>query len=70
MPLLTPEELDRLLRYPRGKSQRLARRDLLPHVTLPDGSIRFRKKEIEKLVGEIIADSTLRESAGEGVYAR
>jgi hypothetical protein len=51
MSLLTPEEVDDLLRYPRGKSQRLARRDLLIHVTLPDGSVRFRREDIEKLTG-------------------
>jgi hypothetical protein len=65
--LLTPNEVDELLRYPRGKSQRLARRDLLPHVTLPDGAIRFRPCEIEKLIGvEIILPL---ESAQEPVNA-
>jgi len=51
MKLLTPTELDEVLRYPQGKSQRLARRNLLPHITLPDGSVRFRLAEIEKLLG-------------------
>jgi hypothetical protein len=38
---LTPNEADELLRIPYGKSARLARRGLLPHVLLPDGSVRF-----------------------------
>jgi hypothetical protein len=59
MSLLTPEEVDDILRYPNGKSQRLARRDLIPHVKLPDGSIRFRKIEIENIVGDEIVDATI-----------
>jgi hypothetical protein len=51
MKLLTPLEVDGILRYPKGKSQRLARRGRLPHVTLPDGSIRFRDSDISKLIG-------------------
>jgi len=39
--LLTGREVDRLLRYPRGRSARLARRGDIPHVELPDGEIRF-----------------------------
>jgi hypothetical protein len=54
MTLLTPIELDGLLRYPRGRSQRLARRQLLPHITLPDGAIRFRPADVEKLLGVVI----------------
>jgi len=65
--LLTPDELDDLLRYPNGKSQRLARRNLLPHVTLPDGSVRFRPAEIENLIGIEIPPKVLNMSrAAEG----
>jgi len=43
---LTPAEVDELLKLPRGKAKRLARRGKLPAVTLPDGTIRF---DCEKL---------------------
>ena len=48
-PLLTPAEADRLLRYPRGRSARLARRGLLPAVELPDGELRFPADLVERL---------------------
>lgn len=49
--LLMPGEVDRILRYPMGRSQRLARRGKFPHVLLPDGSVRFKEEEIQKLIG-------------------
>lgn len=52
MPLLmTPREADRLLRYPRGRSVRLAKKNKLPHVKLPDGSYRFPGDLIDQLLG-------------------
>jgi predicted site-specific integrase-resolvase len=48
--LLIPVEVDRLLRYRAGTAERLARKGKLPHVTLPDGSIRFIEVEIEALL--------------------
>lgn len=48
--LLTPLEVDDVLRLKPGHSERLAKRDLLPHVTLPDGTIRFRRSDIESLI--------------------
>lgn len=52
----TPEEMDELLRWPLGKSERLARRGLLPHILLPDGkTIRFNRSEIEALVQHVPA---------------
>ena len=47
--LLTPAEVDALLRYRAGRSARLARGGKLPHVLLPDGSIRFRYADIERI---------------------
>ena len=44
--LLTPREVDRLLRYPRGRAARLARAHKLPAVFLPDGEIRFDAHEL------------------------
>lgn len=48
--LLKPGEVDILLRYPRGRSLRLARKGLLPYVRLPDGSVRFDEREIQALL--------------------
>jgi hypothetical protein len=48
--LLLPTEVDQLLRYPLGKSERLARRGKLEHIKLPDGSIRFERETIEKIL--------------------
>ena len=41
MQLITPNEADKLLRYPQGRAKRFARRGLIPHIVLPDGEIRF-----------------------------
>lgn len=48
--LLVPREVDRLLRYPRGRAARLARNGQLRHVVLPDGEIRFRREDIDRLL--------------------
>lgn len=45
-----PIEVDRLLRYPRGRSLRLAKSGHLPAIRLPDGELRFDQREIEKLL--------------------
>jgi len=50
--LLKPAEVDFLLRYPAGRATRLAKRGQLPHIVLPDGSIRFREVEIEQLLAQ------------------
>ncbi len=49
--------MDARLRYPRGRSARLARKGLIPHVKLPDGEIRFDPEVI---------DEWLRQCAEEG----
>lgn len=51
--LLTPFEVDEILRYKPGRAARLARRKVLPHVELPDGTIRFRRDDIEQLIGTV-----------------
>jgi hypothetical protein len=48
--LLHPHEVDRLLRYPRGRAARLARAGRIPFIRLPDGEIRFDQIEIERLL--------------------
>lgn len=45
--LLTPREVDILLRYPRGRALKLARQGLLPLIILPDGEVRFDLSDIE-----------------------
>lgn len=50
--LLKPSQIDSLLRYPNGRSQRLARQGLIPHIELPDGEIRFEAAVIEKWLAE------------------
>ena len=50
--LIRPCELDEWLSYPRGRSQRLARKKLIPCIELPDGEIRFDLAAIEKWLAE------------------
>ena len=50
MSLLYPEDVDQRLNWPLGRAERLARQRRLPYLLLPDGSIRFRWDEIERLV--------------------
>jgi hypothetical protein len=50
MQLLYGEEIDKRLNWPLGKAQRLARRRKLPHVVLPDGSIRFEWSAVSALM--------------------
>jgi predicted site-specific integrase-resolvase len=53
--LLIPIEVDRILRYKPGKAERLAKRGKLPHVRLPDGTIRFRESDVEQLLMSSVA---------------
>lgn len=48
--LLTPSEVDALLRYRPGRAIRLARAGVLPHIQLPDGEIRFDEADIERIM--------------------
>jgi|GEM_PF-2127306 len=54
--LLYPEDVDRRLNWPLGRAERLARRRRLPHVILPDGSIRFDWTRIEPLLRHVDAE--------------
>jgi hypothetical protein len=45
-----PEDVDRHFAWSPGRALRLARRGKLPHHVLPDGSIRFRIKDVEAQV--------------------
>ena len=44
------DEVDRRMNWKPGRAERLARQRRLPHVILPDGSIRFDWGEIEPLI--------------------
>lgn len=48
--LLCGNEVDRRLKWPVGRADRLARRGRLPHIRLPDGSLRFEWPAIEQLI--------------------
>jgi hypothetical protein len=50
--LLIPEEVDRLLRFPTGRTARLIRKGLLPAVRLPDGSVRVRAAELHEWIDQ------------------
>ena len=53
---LYPEDVDHRLNLPLGRAERLARRRRLPHVRLPDGSVRFEWESIEALVEKVPAN--------------
>ena len=44
------DEIDKRMGWKPGRAERLARQRRLPHVILPDGSIRFDWNEIEPLI--------------------
>ena len=48
--LLTPGEVDVLLRYPTGRARRLALKGMLPYLLLPDGELRFDQADIDALL--------------------
>jgi hypothetical protein len=54
-----PEQLDKQLGWKPGRAERLARQRRLPHVLLPDGSIRFDWEVIEPLIVRVPAASPL-----------
>ena len=54
---LISEEVDRRMGWKPGRAERLARQRRLPHVLLPDGSIRFDWTEIEPLIVRVPAAS-------------
>lgn len=45
---LTPEEVEELLKLPRGKAKRLAKRGLLPCIKLDNGTFRFSTIALQK----------------------
>jgi hypothetical protein len=53
-----PEDVDKRMGWNPGRAERLARQRRLPHVILPDGSIRFDWREIEPLIVRVPASVT------------
>ena len=61
---ITPEDVDRRLGWKPGRAERLARQRRLPHVLLPDGSVRFVWNDLEPLIVRVPHAVC----AGEGVH--
>lgn len=64
--LLKPGEVDLLMRYPRGRSARLAQQGRLPHILLPDGEIRFSHSEIQNVLRQARQPAPHKESRRPG----
>jgi hypothetical protein len=56
---LFAEDVDKRLGWKPGRAERLARQRRLPHIILPDGSIRFDWNEIEPLIVRVPASSVV-----------
>ena len=54
--LLKPREVDLMLRYPSGRSKRLAKVGKIPYIKLPDGEIRFDAAVIQRLLKRVRDD--------------
>lgn len=52
---VSPDELDRRMGWKPGRAERMARQRRLPHILLPDGSVRFDWSEIEPLIVRVPA---------------
>ena len=48
--LLTAREVDVILRYPAGRTAKLAKAGKIPFITLPDGEMRFAQEVIDRIV--------------------
>ena len=66
--LLFPEDIDRKLKWPAGHAMKLAKAGKLPHIRLPDDSIRFDWEEIAALIRRVpVTPGTIRPSPTAGV---
>jgi hypothetical protein len=48
--LLVPQEVDRIFRTRPGWAEKQAIAGNLPHITLPDGQVRFVRSQIDRLI--------------------
>lgn len=53
MKFLDSAEVDTRLSWAIGRAERLARRGKLPHIRLPDGSVRFLWADIRALIKRV-----------------
>lgn len=67
--LLCGNEVDRRLKWPVGRADRLARRGRLPHIRLPDGSLRFEWPAIEHLIVRVGNDASEPRNESEASHA-
>jgi len=49
--LLKPREVDLILRYPAGRTLRLAKKRLIRSIILPDGEVRIPESTVQNLIG-------------------
>ncbi len=63
---LTPDDVDALLKLPRGKAARLARRGKMPACILPDGTIRFDRQQLQDFLALKCDETRLRADAKGG----
>jgi len=61
--LLLGIEIDKRLSWPLGRSERLAKRRKLPHVVLPDGSVRFDWHVVEATLRQVPAATSTEHGA-------
>lgn len=64
--LLTPHEVDVILRYPRGRSIKLAIEGRIPAIKLPDGEMRFMAEDISNLLKAGRRSLAAREAKADG----
>ena len=64
MALIRGEEVDQKLGWPIGRADKLARKGKLPHVLLPDESIRFQWDAISALIRHVAMPGA---AGGEGL---
>lgn len=57
--LLTPSEVDAILRYRAGRSKHLAKVGTIPCVCLPDGEIRFLESDIRGILSHANGDEDI-----------
>ena len=50
--IMKPVEVDLTLRWPAGKTERLAKQGKIPHLVLLDGAIRFSPEDVDKILAD------------------
>jgi hypothetical protein len=65
--LLYPDDIDARFNWHPGRTVRLARKRILPHYVLPDGSIRLKWEEVSAAVVHVPASVA---SSGEEAQCR